>query len=971
MRLARAARPRAHVHRGSVEAVALWFDPALLGEAEARRRVLAAWTPGVGVFSLAGGFLLRLPAPRRVDCDSAPGLPFTLEEGVLCSMPLSASERERLAPSVGSAVLVREGKAQVHPLGPPQRVDVSAWLDVSGWAVVAVEGLGAPPPPMPELTPVEAPRRASFGLGAAAPEAEVMRARMEGRPVPAGLEEPREPGLFERLRAWWRGEPRRPGQATVEAEGAPARASLLQRLRDWWSGTGGQESASGGGAMSALVRSSWFGRLVSSFLDALAGPSRGSGAGTSGSATSGGTASGKGAASGARRPPSGPGLFSQLTEWLLASTPLGELLGRRKAEYVRKLFELLDGGNLDEALRYAVPLARQGDLSEQARVSLGLPGPRETLSITSSQAGGASTLFGSSTSVYEALRERYRAAFKKLEREGRIEEAAFVLAELLQESEEAVSFLERHERFKLAAEVAEGRNLAPGLVVRQWVLAGDVARAVDIARRTGAFADAVLRLERTHPAEARALRLRWGELLAEAGDSSRAVEVVWPLEDARPLTRPWLERGVEAGGVSGARMLARMLEAFPESFEWVRARALVLLDGEDAEGAPARQAFAEALARAVEGAKEAAEPGRVLLRPAVRAVLRDRAAGQVTLKSRELDTLVRASGDAALRADLPSLPPQPESAGFASGGTPRVEVFGAGEGGPWPLHDVVPLSGGRLLVALGEAGARLVTRDGRCVAHFDVPAFSLVLSRHEDRALVLAPRGQLQRVSRLDLVHRRAEHWCDTRVDAFAPEYDGSLWFLAVGDTVMAVDALAPEPRALWRVSQLGGHVFAVAAGPSELSLVMLKGDLELERWTYALPDPRLRSRHPLPGGPVEQVRHVSLRRDGELAVLAPEGVRWFGPARQELLPPLPETELAGLVLGGAWFAVLRRPPDGGAWVRLHERGLGTLLAQFHFEGEHPVSVRFLDGELVLFDVVGRLARVDLARGEVRRVVPR
>ncbi|MFL5351002.1 bpX6 domain-containing protein [Archangium sp.] len=925
MRLASAPRPRAHVHRGSVEAVALWFDPALLGEAEARRRVLAAWTPGVGVFSLAGGFLLRLPAPRRMDCGSAPGLPFTLVEGVLCSVPLSASERERLAPTVGSAVLVRAGKAQVHPLGPPQWVDVSAWLDVSGWKVVAVEGLGAPPPPVAELTPVEAPTRASFGLGAAAPEAEAMRARMEGRPVPEGLEVPREPGLWERLRAWWRGETRRPGQATVDAGGAPA-------------------------------PSSWFGRLVSSFLEALAGLSRGSGPATSG-----------GAASGAQRPPSGPGLFSQLTEWLLSSTPLGELLGRRKAEYVRKLFELLDGGNLDEALRYAVPLAKEGGLSEQARVSLGLPGPRESLSITSSQGSAGGSLFGSSTSVYEALRERYRAAFKKLEREGRIEEAAFVLAELLQESEEAVSFLERHGRLELAAEVAEGRQLAPGLVVRQWVLAGDVARAVDLARRTGAFADAVLRLERTHPAEARALRLRWGEVLAEAGDYARAVEVVWPLEDARPLIRTWLERGVESGGVGGARLLARMLAAFPDSFEWVRARALVLLEGEDAEGAPVRQALTEALARAVEGS----EPGRVLLRAAVRATLRDRAAGLVSPNPRGIEELVALTKDAVLRTDLPVLPPQPERAGFASGGTPRVEVFGAGEGGPWPLYDVVPLSGGRLLVALGEAGARLITRDGRCVAHFDVPAFSLVLSRHEDRALALAPRGTLKRVSRLDLVRRRAEPWCDLRADAFAPEYDGSLWFLAVEDTVMAVDALAPEPRALWRVSQVGGHVFAVAAGPSELSFVMLKGDLELERWTYALPDSRLRSRQPLPGGPVEQVRHVSLRMDGELAVLAPEGVRWFGPARQELLPQLPETALAGLVLGGAWFAVLRRPPEGGAWIRLHERKSGTLLAQFMFEGEHPVGVRFLNGELLLFDAVGRLARVDPGRGEVRRVVPR
>jgi hypothetical protein len=875
-----------------VEAVALWFDPELLGEAQARRRVLAGWTPGAGVYALAGGFLLRLPAPRRMDCAGAPGLPFTLEDGVLLSAPLSPSERERLAPTSGSAVLVRAGRVEVHALEPSRRVEVSAWLEVSGWTVVPVEGLGAPPPPVATLAPVAAPTRASFGLGAPAPEAEVMRARMEGRPVPQPA---RAPGLLDRLRAWWRGR-------------------------------SGAAPASGG-----------VGKAPST----------------------------------SPPPPPGPGLLSRLTGWLATSTPLGPLLGRRKAEYVRRLFDLFDEGNLREALRYAIPLGK-GGLSEQARVSLGLPGPRERLAIQPRQ-GGASSIFGGGAAVYQALRERYREAFRKLEREGRIEEAAFVLAELLHEEEEAVSFLERHGRFRLAAELAEGRNLAPGLVVRQWVLARDVARAVDIARRTGAFADAVPRLERTHPAQARVLRLLWGEVLAQSGDYARAVDVVWPLEDARRLTREWLKRGVEAGGVGGARLLARAVLAFPESFDTTRARVLALLDSEDVEGVPARQAFTEALAREVEQRKTGVEAALALLRPAVRALLRDRAAGHLPMKPRELENLVRLTGDPVLRADLPPLPSLPERTGFPAEGEPVLQLFDAGEGGPWPIHDAVPLSGGRLLLALGESGARLVTRDGRCVAHFDVPAFSLVLSLHEDRVLALAPRGTLKRVSRLDLVRRRAETWCDTRVDAFAPLYDGNLWFIAVEDTVLAVDALAAEPRALWRVPQVGGQVLAVAVGPSELSFATFGVEAEIERWTYSLPGPTLRSRQALPRGKVDEVRHLSLRMDGELVVLAPDGVRWVGPSRMGRpapLPALPEAALKGLVLGGPWLAAMERAQTG-EWVRLLERTPGAVRARFFFGGALPVSVRFLHGELLLFDMSGRLARVDLTRGEVRRVVAR
>jgi hypothetical protein len=967
-----------------VEVAALWFDPSLLGEAEARRRVLAAWAPGVGVYALAGGFLLRLQAPRRMACDGAPGLPLTLEDGVLVSAPLSRAEHARLKPAAGTAVLVRAGTAEVYPLAASQRVEVSAWLDVSSWQVVSVEGLGAPPPPVREPTPIAAPTRARYGIGAPAPEAEAMRARMEGRAVPAAVAEVPRPGLLDRLRAWWRGDPKRPGTATVDAGVQP---SLLGRLRAWLRG-----GAGGSGEALATQRP-----VRPSLLSWLGTWLRGSGQARDSGSSAGfalpaflgrllsflGTSDASAPASKSPPtpppPPSGPGLFSRLTEWLARSTPLGSLLGQRKAEYVRKLFDLFEEGNLEEALRYAIPLAK-GEPSEEARVALGLPGPREKLAIQPRQ-GGPGGIFGGGEAVYEALRQRYRAAFQKLEREGRIEEAAFVLAELLHEDAEAVSFLERHGRLKLAAELAEGRNLAPGLVVRQWVLAKDVARAVDLARRTGAFADAVLRLERTHPAEARVLRLLWGEVLAQAGDYGRAVDVVWPIEDARRLTLAWLDRGVEGGGVSGARLLARMGMAFPERFDVVRARALALLEGEDAAGAPAREAFTAALAQELSDGKKAGGTASALLRPAVRAMLRDRAAGHLLMKSQELERLVTLTGDTALRADLPFLPALRARNGFPMDGGPAAHVFDRAEGGPWPLHDAVPLPDGRVLVALGEAGARLLAPDGRCLAHFDVPAFSLVLSLHEDRALALAPRGELKRLSRLDLTRRRAEPWCDARVDAFSREYDGNLWFIAVEDTVMAVDALASDLRALWRVPQVGGEVHAVAVGPAMLSFVTFgleKGTtrwmMEYERWSYSLPDLTLRSRERLPVElPDSVVPHVSLRMDGELSVLLGEGevVRWLGPfgGRPVPLPALPKG-LDALILGGPWMAALERTPVG-VGVRLLERGRGEVRAQFLFEGEHPLALRFLKEELMLFDKAGRLARVDLARGEVRRLVPR
>lgn len=949
-------KPRLHVHRGHVVAVAFWFAPSVLGERGVRGRVLAAWTPGTSVFSLAGGFLLRLPRPRPVDCENAPGLPLTLESGVLLSAPLSAAERERLAAPPGSLVLVRGGHAEVFPAEPSRRVDVAAWLDVSGWTTVPVKGLGAPPPPVQVLESIEKPPRSLFqGVPPPTAEAEAMRARMEGREVPQALQSTKAMGargsLWDRLRAWLRAEKGTPvtevqktAASAAASSASAASPSALRRLASWFqrtlgAGRAGTEakaalpSGKGSAAQTREVpregKPSWLSRTLGRLREAIS-PSR---------SESSPSSSGKGRSPSTDPtpppPPESPGLLSRLSEWLLRNTPLGPLLGQRKAEYVQRLFDMFEEGNLDEALRYAIPLGDE-KMPEPTRIALGLPGPRENLSIRP-QRGGASSLFGGGQEIYAALKERYRAAFQRLEREGRIDEAAFVLTELLGAHEVAVSFLEKHGRLKLAAELAEGRNLAPGLVVRQWLLAKDLRRAVAIARRSGAFADAVLRLERTHPKEARVLRLLWAETLAEAGDYLRATEVVWPLEDAHPLARAWLEQGVSVAGVGGARALARLLVAFPDSFEAVRPQALALLEDESQDHAAERLAFAEVLA-----SEPRSELRAVLVGPAVRALLRDRAANHTRIDSAFLTRLLRDVGDGTLRADLPALS-APRRRNWSDESETHVlqERITATEAGPYPIHDAVVLSSERVLLALGEAGVRLLRGDGSCAAHFDVPAFRLVPSVHEDRVLALAPRGELQRISRIEPGPRRAAHWCDAKVDAFAPSYDGNLWFLAVDDTVMAVDALAADGlRALWRVSQVGGKVVALEANAESLRFATWGEDPQL--WTYALA-----------GGPTLRSRNARRLGDGLLMVSLNETTG---------LPML----MDNVLFSPPWTLFSARTA-GGYEVKLTGQG-GTVRGRFVFDGEARVQARFSGGELLLFDSSGRLIRVDLSEGTARRV---
>jgi len=95
---------RRRLLRGSQLVRALWFDCALLGEAEARRRLLGAWETGAQAHCLEDGSRLAWRAARRLQCEHAPGLPLSDQDGVLASAALLPEERAGIAP--GAAVLV-------------------------------------------------------------------------------------------------------------------------------------------------------------------------------------------------------------------------------------------------------------------------------------------------------------------------------------------------------------------------------------------------------------------------------------------------------------------------------------------------------------------------------------------------------------------------------------------------------------------------------------------------------------------------------------------------------------------------------------------------------------------------------------------------------------------------------------------------------------------------------------------------
>ena len=108
---------------------------------------------------------------------------------------------------------------------------------------------------------------------------------------------------------------------------------------------------------------------------------------------------------------------------------------------------------------------------------------------------------GLGAEMEQYLRSTYRRTFEKLDREGKIDEATYVLAELLKCGSEAVDYLERKGRIKQAAQLAETVELAPEIAVRLWCMEGNITRAVQLARLGQAFAAAVQLLEKKRSAQ--------------------------------------------------------------------------------------------------------------------------------------------------------------------------------------------------------------------------------------------------------------------------------------------------------------------------------------------------------------------------------------------------------------------------------------------------------------------------------------
>jgi hypothetical protein len=933
---AAAATVRQPVLRGHQAVAAVWFPAAWFDEQTRAARLIACWRPGASALRFTQGDLLQYATPIDMDCSDLPGWPLRAEGRAFCSAPLS--DRERATVPDGDVWIVLGGDVLALHRRDASPIDPEAWLTIDHLSLHDTYDCRIPPPAPVVLDLESRPLREV--LGNSVPPASRERGaflealqRARGK-HPQGVSQPQPrhvPGVDA---------PRFIAGAAIVIVGLGI--ILLIAASD----------VPVGGFPFVLLAAVLI-RLL--FTGALSRPV----------AVPGRTVQPV-ASQGALRQRAQPARPQRWRRWLtrIAMTSrLASVVGRAQARHLRRVLGFFDEGNLAEALRHAIPL--DGDRGSMGQ-AFGTPGRRADL--------GLSPTYGPATSIdlgdelQNHLRTLYRQAFAKLDREQRIDEAVFVLAELLNAKREALDYLERHRRFAQAAELALGWDMPPDVIVRLHCLANDWRRAVAVARRDNAFATAVVQLEQRWPDVARRLREEWGNALIQQGDWVRAVEVVWPVESLRTQAKQWLLTAESAGGRLGARALVQRAVLLPDTMDRYAQNLLDLQ--RDRALWRERSAMAEALMGI--GRHAATQRLAALIAPSV---LADHAQGQRRFNKSELQQLVQLTGDLLLQVDLPNQdwPAAESQPAWQRAGVLCLE---APEAGTQAIFDAVPLDDQCHLLALGEAGACVVDARGRVRTRFATPAHRVVLANSKQVTLLLARRESQWRVSRLDLAQKAIVDLGVLAFDYWATQFDGLSWTVAQGRRLRVLDTHGSLSQVVWQVTDLPGNVCALTASDTVEQILLAVEGKPPQLWTYRLPQRQLVARDEVP-----------LASDEATAVLKPSGgmlrisveqsadsqfvLRWQASARKPefRLSMEPRAEIRFWVAGD-WFVVGTSGAAGHLfrWLLLES---GTECVRVQWPADSVPDVRVFRAEWLVFDARGRLLCVNPNTSQHQSVVVR
>lgn len=953
---------------------ALWFPVERFSEQERARLILTHWQTDARAYRFAEGDLLRFPKAHTMLCEGLAGWPLIREGRTLCSARLSPGETQRLAHA--DVWLVRGTQVNALDLRDATALAPGQWVDVSQYALLdTYDCQDVLPEPHVEPPTVQTDIREILGnsLAPVDPEREAV--------MQALLQRQRQGPPSRLTAACQTPDPANsPQSAGLLSDGLPSFIAVAVGIGLYvihsfdgpqlLTTTSAAEKAKPPRAVdpsafdlgSILVWTVIGAVLFTLILVAARGWMRRNGThsaaiNTPPAATANATGPSKSAmpprASGQ---PRAPARWRRWLRRLTQNSRLSALYGKRQAAYMHRMLAMFENGDLEEALRHAIPLGGDQGNAGQA---FGTPNRREELTLTQHSGPRTSMLFEADLETH--LKQVYRQSFERLDREGRIEEAVFVLAELLRARQEALDYLEKHQRYQQAADLALAWDMPTSAIVRLLCLAGDWQRALQVARRDNVFADTVILLETKWPEAAARLRLEWALALTEKGLWLQAVDVVWSMPAEHERATQWLLAAEAAGGSLAIGALVKRAVLLPDTLStyetWI----------EKLRNDPERIMERAALAQSLLTHKTHSPALAWLAAATVRAMICDQAGPHAHLTQNQLQALVKMSKDKLLQADLPgSTLPKNKLLNQSLERASAPLSFSAPERGNRTLCDAVPLTDGRYLLALGEAGACVVEASGKTAFHFPVPAQTIVLGHSRQVALALARRGDVWRICKLDLVNRSATDLGVQMLDAFAKNFDGTTWTVGRGSQLRVVD-VDRRFETLWHVSDLPGQVAFLREDERNES-VLLKTSHNFQLWHYRLPDRRLLSREPVPERRREhswQVYNAAGRATefwiehaggSDPLLMAYEG----GTSKRYHLPGLIQesTEPVNVYSFDQWLVVCYATGgDEARWHFIH-RNTDRLCAILHWPLHHA-QLRCVGNEWVLFDHQGRLWHID------------
>lgn len=532
-----------------------------------------------------------------------------------------------------------------------------------------------------------------------------------------------------------------------------------------------------------------------------------------------------------------PGLLDRLLGAVQRWSGLAGMVRQQHRRYLRDVLDALERRDWQRMLRHALPLADSGGPAGRADSLMRLLGPRAALRYTAGDGGAAVTL---AQDFFQQMQMHYRRAFEALDRAGQVDEAAYVLAELLRSTDEALAYLGKHGKHRTAAELATLRELPPARQLGLWLRAGERDRALSLALRHQAFQSAAQLFAGEAELQAQ-LRLLWGQHLLTLGRPAEAVDVMWPVPALKPRLIDLLRTVEDDPLVEDVRLLARAVHLLPERFEtqWSAFQRL-LKHPEDADRALLRH-FAQALSAA-----SATAASRMFARESLRALLLDPPAAR--RDPALLDALLRHADDPYLHADHVELPQPPAS---VSRPLDAVLLPAIAPRGSLDIVALAAAADGSVLLGLGEDGCLRMDRAGRIRQRWRTPASSF--SGEPGGTLWIARQARARGSWACEVLAAGGQRLPSLLwpLSACAPHLVDGLWAVAPGEgaRVQLLDMTRTPPACVWDSGILPARVRALELGPRGLC-VLLGGQPDsgpVQLWHYRFPGLDLAARDAMP----------------------------------------------------------------------------------------------------------------------------